>query len=54
MIAAAAGARCLVLTHFSRRYDGAAAAQLLSDASASYDGEIVLAADLDRVPVPSR
>jgi hypothetical protein len=29
-------------------------AQLLSDASASYDGEIVLAADLDRVPVPPR
>jgi ribonuclease Z len=53
-IAAAAGARRLVLTHFSRRYDGAASAQLLRDASASYDGEIVLAADLDRVPVPPR
>lgn len=54
-IAAAAGARRLVLTHFSQRYeDGAGVAQLRRDAAAAYDGDIVLAADLDRVPVPPR
>jgi ribonuclease Z len=53
-IAAAAGARRLVLTHFSQRYDGAAAEQLRRDAAAAYDGDIILAADLDRVPVPPR
>jgi ribonuclease Z len=53
-IAAAAGARRLVLTHFSQRYDDTAGAQLLRDAAAAYDGDIILAADLDRVPVPPR
>jgi ribonuclease Z len=54
-IAAAAGARRLVLTHFSQRYDNDdAAGRLLRDAAAAYDGDIVLAADLDRVPVPPR
>ena len=43
----------LVLTHFSQRYDDGAA-RLLRDAAAAYDGDIVLAADLDRVPVPPR
>ena len=52
-IAAAAGARRLVLTHFSQRYPDPPA-QLLRDAAAAYDGDIVLAADLDRVPVPPR
>jgi ribonuclease Z len=51
-IAAAAGARRLVLTHFSQRYDDVA--QLLRDAAATYGGDIILAADLDRVSVPSR
>jgi ribonuclease Z len=53
-IAAAAGARRLVLTHFSQRYDDLALPQLLRDAAAAYDGDIVLAADLDRVAVPPR
>jgi ribonuclease Z len=53
-LAAAAGARRLVLTHFSQRYAEAALPQLLRDASAVYDGDIVLANDLDRVPVPPR
>jgi ribonuclease Z len=53
-VAAAAGARRLVLTHFSQRYDDTAMPQLLRDAAAAYDGEIILAADLDRVPVPPR
>jgi ribonuclease Z len=52
-IAAAAGVRRLVLTHFSQRYCDNAV-QLLRDAAAAYDGDIVLAADLDRVPVPAR
>jgi ribonuclease Z len=51
-IAAAAGARRLVLTHFSQRYDDAAMPQLRRDAAAAYDGDIILANDLDRVPVP--
>jgi ribonuclease Z len=51
-IAAAAGARRLVLTHFSQRY--ADTKQLLRDAAAAYDGEIIAAEDLDRVPVPPR
>jgi ribonuclease Z len=51
-IAAAAGVRRLVLTHFSQRYNDPA--QLLRDAAAVYDGDIVLAADLDRIPVPHR
>ena len=51
-IAAVAGARRLVLTHFSQRY--ADTTQLRHDAAAAYDGDIVIAADLDRVPVPSR
>lgn len=53
-IAAAAGARRLVLTHFSQRYDDDAMAQLRRDAAAAYDGDIVLAADLDHIPVPPR
>jgi ribonuclease Z len=53
-VAAAAGARRLVLTHFSQRYPDTALAQLRRDAAAAYDGDIVLAADLDRVPVPPR
>ena len=51
-IAAAAGARRLLLTHFSQRY--ADVTRLRYDAAAAYDGEIVIAADLDRVAVPPR
>ncbi len=53
-IAASAGARRLVLTHISQRYDAAAASQLARDAAAAFDGDIILASDLDRIPVPPR
>ena len=51
-IAATAGARRLVLTHFSQRYPDTS--QLLRDAAAAYDGDIIVAADLDRIEVPPR
>jgi ribonuclease Z len=51
-IAQEVGARRLVLTHFSQRY--ADVTQLQRDATAAYDGDIVIAADLDRVAVPPR
>ena len=54
LVAARAGARRLVLTHFSQRYDEAGLTQLRRDAAAVFDGDVVLAADLDRIPVPSR
>lgn len=53
-IAAAAGARLLVLTHFSQRYETWPPQRLRDEAAAAFSGEIVLAADLDRIPVPSR
>jgi ribonuclease Z len=53
-IAAAAGARLLVLTHFSQRYETAPVQRLRDEAAAAFSGEIVLAADLDRIPVPKR
>ena len=47
-----AGARCLVLTHFSRRYPDEQA--FVDEARSEFDGEIVLAVDLIRIPVPPR
>ncbi|MFD5463639.1 ribonuclease Z [Kitasatospora sp. NPDC127059] len=51
-VAAEAGARTLVLTHFSQRYPDLG--QHLADARKHFDGELVLAEDLARVPVPAR
>ncbi|MER8186609.1 ribonuclease Z [Kitasatospora sp. NPDC094015] len=51
-VAAEAGVRTLVLTHFSQRYpdlDGH-----LDEARRHFDGELVVAEDLARVPVPPR
>ncbi|GGU22254.1 ribonuclease Z [Lentzea flava] len=44
--------RKLVLTHFSQRYENPA--EFHAEAAVEFDGEIVIARDLDRVPVPKR
>jgi ribonuclease Z len=54
LIAAEAGARLLVLTHFSQRYGPGEMPQLAAEARAAFDGEVVVANDLDRIPVPRR
>ena len=54
-IAAQSGARLLVLTHFSQRYEsGDDRRRLAAEAAATFGGEVVLARDLDRIPVPPR
>ena len=53
-LAAQSGARLLVLTHFSQRYESEQGERLLREAEAAFGGEVVLARDLDRVPVPPR
>ncbi|WIY02943.1 ribonuclease Z [Amycolatopsis mongoliensis] len=51
-VAAESGVRQLVLTHFSQRYPDPA--RFLAEARAEFDGEIVVAEDLERVQVPKR
>ena len=54
-IAAESGVRTLVLTHFSQRYTRIRTrAGSRTRPARSSAGEIVVAADLDRIPVPSR
>jgi ribonuclease Z len=53
-IAAQAGARRLVLTHFSQRYESGDDKRLAGEAASAFGGEVVLARDLDRIPVPPR
>jgi ribonuclease Z len=55
-IAAQSGARRLVLTHFSQRYESGSEGfkRLADEAAAAFGGEVVLAGDLDRIPVPPR
>jgi len=55
-IAAQSGARLLVLTHFSQRYESGPGdgERLADEAAAAFGGEVVLARDLDRIPVPPR
>jgi ribonuclease Z len=53
-IAAQAGARLLVLTHFSQRYDREDGQRLAGEAASVFGGEVVLARDLARIPVPAR
>ncbi|BCJ31681.1 ribonuclease Z [Actinocatenispora sera] len=50
--AAECGVRTLVLTHFSQRYDDPAAFR--AEAARHFGGTVVVAADLDRIPVPGR
>ena len=51
-VAAESGVRQLVLTHFSQRY--ADSDRFLDEARAVFDGDIVVAEDLARVPLPKR
>jgi len=51
-VAAESGVHAVVLTHFSQRYGDLA--PFAEEAARHFDGEIHVAADLDRVPVPSR
>jgi len=53
-IAAESAARLLVLTHFSQRYQHGDSQRLADEAAAAFGGQVVLANDLDRIPVPSR
>jgi len=53
-IAAQSGARLLVLTHFSQRYESGDDKRLAGEAASAFGGEVVLARDLDRIPVPLR
>jgi ribonuclease Z len=53
-IAAESGVRLLVLTHFSQRYDRGDGDRLAGEAASAFGGQIVLAQDLDRIPVPPR
>jgi ribonuclease Z len=48
--------RLLVLTHFSQRYDSGSGGvdRLAREAAEVFGGEVVLAHDLSRVPVPLR
>ncbi|GAA2421661.1 ribonuclease Z [Actinomadura vinacea] len=53
-VAAAAGVRHLVLTHFSERYGPEDEERFRGQAAESFQGEITLVHDLDRIPVPRR
>jgi ribonuclease Z len=53
-IAAESGARLLVLTHFSQRYERGDERLLADQAAAAFGGPVAMAHDLDRIPVPSR
>ena len=53
-IAAESDARLLVLTHFSQRYDGDGGQRFAAEAASAFRGEIAVASDLARIPVPRR
>jgi ribonuclease Z len=51
-VAAESGVRRLVLTHFSQRYTDPD--RFAAEAAEEFSGDIVVASDLDRIPVPPR
>jgi ribonuclease Z len=53
-IAAECGVRTLVLSHFSQRYSHQDPGRFAEEAGAVFGGEIVVAADLDKIPLPRR
>jgi ribonuclease Z len=53
-LAADAGVRELVLTHFSQRYRYEQAHRFADEAAQEFDGPIHLATDLARIPLPAR
>ncbi|MEU0479696.1 ribonuclease Z [Streptosporangium sp. NPDC006013] len=53
-VASEAGVRRLVLTHFSERYRAEDEHRFADQAAAVFRGDVVVAHDLDRVPVPPR
>ncbi len=53
-IGAESGARLLVLTHFSQRYERGDERLLADQAAMAFGGPVVMAHDLDRIPLPSR
>jgi ribonuclease Z len=53
-IAAQSGVRTLVLAHFSQRYAHQDPRRFADEAASVFGGEIVVAADLERIPVPRR
>jgi ribonuclease Z len=53
-IAAESRARLLVLTHFSQRYEHGDPQTFAAQAATTFGGPVVLAHDLDRIPLPPR
>ncbi|GAA4224767.1 ribonuclease Z [Actinomadura meridiana] len=53
-VAADAGVRHLVLTHFSERYRAEDEPRFAAEAAKAFDGEITLVHDLDRIAMPRR
>ncbi|MFI6600457.1 ribonuclease Z [Nonomuraea sp. NPDC050536] len=54
LVAAECGVNRLVLTHFSERYRQAEEPAFREEVRRSFDGELIVARDLMRVPVPHR
>lgn len=54
LVAADAGVRRLVLTHFSERYGFAEEPSFVAEVRRNFDGEVVTARDLMKIPVPKR